>query len=116
MLGYDLSCDKYLLHFLVHLLEQEQTIVDFHKRLLTTKVGTTEQTPLSMANDAAKGVVEFITGMDEDECTFLTDAGTNWLYKNAQNYFFFNHCVNLLSLNKRPCVLQTAQVLSLIHI
>lgn len=110
VLGYDLSCDKYLMHFLVHLLEQEQSIVDFHKRLLTTKVGSTEQTPLSMANDAAKGVVEYITGADEDECNFLTDAGTNWLYKNAQNYFFFNHCVNLLSLNKRPCVLQTAQV------
>ena len=110
VLGYDLSCDKYLLHFLVHLLQQELSASEFHQRLLTTKVGSTEQTPLSMANDAAKGVVEFITGQDEDDCKFITDAGTNWLYKNAQNYFFFNHCLNLLALNKRPTVLQTAQV------
>ena len=110
VLGYDLSCDKYLMHFLIHLLEQEINVTDFHKRLMTTKVGSTEQTPLNMANDAAKGAIEFLTGKDEDECKWLTDFGTNWMYKNAQNYFYFNNCISLLALNKRPTVLQTAQV------
>jgi hypothetical protein len=32
------------------------------------------------------------------------------MYKNAQNYFYFNNCISLLALNKRPTVLQTAQV------
>ena len=111
VLGYDLSCDKYLLHFLIHLLQQDLNVAEFHKRLMTTKVGNSEQTPIVLANDAAKGVVEFITGKDEDECgKWLTDCATNWLYKNSQNFFFFNNCINLLALNKKPCVLQTSQV------
>ena len=110
VIGYDLSCDKYLLHFLVQLLQQELNVAEFHKRLMTTKVGKSEQTPLVMANDAAKGVLEYITGRDEDELKWLTDSGTNWLYKNSQNYFFFNNCINLLALNKKCAVLQTAQV------
>lgn len=111
VLGYEISCDKYLLHFLVLLLGQELNVVDFHKRLLTTKVGATQQTAKEMTNDAAKGIVEYIVGKDEDDCgTWLTESGTNWLYKNAQNYFYFNNCINLLALNKRPTVLQTAQV------
>ena len=111
VLGYEISCDKYLMHFLILLLGQDLNVVDFHKRLLTTKVGASEQTAKEMTNDAARGIVEYIVGRDEDDCgTWLTESGTNWLYKNAQNYFFFNNCINLLALNKRPCFLQTAQV------
>lgn len=111
VLGYDLSADSYTLHFLISLLQQNLTIGELHRRLLTTKLGASNMTILNLANDAAKGMVEFITGRDEDDCgKWITDVGTNWLYKNASNYFYFNSCINLLSLKKRPAVLQTAQV------
>lgn len=111
VLGYEISCDKYLTHFLVHLLGQEHNVVDFHKKLLTTKVGTTQQTAKEMTNDAARGIVEYIVGRDENACgKWITESGSNWLYKNSQNYFFFNNCINLLALNRKPTFLQTAQV------
>lgn len=112
LLGYDISCDKYLIHYLVDMLQiHDLTIQQMHSKFLTTKIGNTQQSIRDMVNDSAKAIVEYVTGVDENECgKWITDYHFNWIFRNDSTYFFFNHSVNLLALNPRPTVLMTAMV------
>tara|TARA_B100001093_G_scaffold518703_1_gene604538 strand:- start:328 stop:1683 length:1356 start_codon:yes stop_codon:yes gene_type:complete len=112
ILGYDISCDKFIIPFWkVMLCSEEIHISDFYNKLATVKIeGNTTK---NLINDSAKGVVEYITDKAEADLKFITDLTTNWFFRNDREYFFFNHGVNLLGLNRRPMALQTSMLAGL---
>ncbi len=109
ILGYDISCDKFIINFWKFLISNDNiNISTFYNQLGTVKIENS--TVKNLINESAKGVVEFITGKDENDLNWLSDISTNWLFRNDREYFFFNHGVNLLGLNRRPMALQTSML------
>lgn len=110
MLGYDISCDKFIFQFWKFLVcsEEQLYVCDLYNKLTTMKIqGNTTK---NLINDSAKGVVEYITDVDEAELNWVTDITTNWFFRNDKEYFFFNHSVNLLGLSRRPMAMQTSML------
>jgi hypothetical protein len=113
-LGYDLSCDKFVLnfwHYAVIENASNMTISQFYNTILQTKIeGETVQT---LVNEMCKGLVEYITGKNEGELHFLNDITTNNILQKDKDYFVFNHCVNLLGLAGRPMLVETTKLAGL---
>ena len=111
ILGYDISCDKFIVPFWKVMLSEEVTVSELYNKLTTIQIeGNNTKT---LINDSAKAVVEYITDQSELDLQFITDITTNWFFRNNREYFFFNHGVNLLGLNKRPMALQTSMLAGL---
>ena len=112
MLGYDISCDLFIITFWKYLMCSEGiNVSDLHNKFTTMRVqGNTTK---NLLNDSAKGVVEFVTDTSEAELNWITDITTNWMFRNDREYFFFNHGVNLLGLNRRPMAMQTSMLAGL---
>ena len=108
VLGYNLSCDKLLLHPWKYLLDQNLQVHEFFKRLKTMKIEG--QTIKNILNESSKGIVEFLTGKPESMVKYITEMTTNWFFENDQTYFFFNSCCNLLSLSSRPIAFETSPI------
>ena len=112
LLGYDLSCDKFLINYWKYqIADNDQKISDFYNSLVTTKIeGSNVKT---LVNEHCKGIIEYITDIPENELNFVTDMTTNWVFRNDHEYFVFNHCVNLLSLQKQKIVMGTSMLAGL---
>lgn len=106
VLGYNLSCDKLIIHPWKYLLEQNLKVHDFFQKLNVMKIEG--QTIKSVMNESSKVIVEFLTGKREHMLNYITEMASNWFYRNDQNYFFFNNCCNILSLSQRPVAFETS--------
>jgi hypothetical protein len=106
--GFDLSLDKFLLHFLYSLIENNPNInvVEFYRLLTTSRIEG--QNLIQMVSEMVQGVMEYVLDVEEHNFKWITDQTYNYFYKTNHSYFFFNHGVNMLSMNKRPIAFQSS--------
>ena len=106
--GFDLSLDKFLLHFLYSMIKNNPNIniVDFYKLLMTSRIE--DQNLIQLVSEMVQGVMEYVLDKEEHEFKWITDQTYNYFYKTNHSYFFFNHGVNMLSMNKRPIAFQSS--------
>lgn len=114
LLGYDLSCDKFVLNYWHYTIVENNNnakISDVYNSLIQTKIqGDTVQ---KLVNELCKGLVEYITGHSENELNFINDFSTNTLIKKDKEFFVFNHGVNLMGMQHRPVMLETTKLAGL---
>ena len=106
--GFDLSLDKFVLHFLYALINNNPNInvADFFKLLTTSKIEG--QSLIQMVSEMAQGVCEYVLNVEDHDLEWITDQTYNYFYKTNHSYFFFNHAVNMLAMNKRPVAFQSS--------
>ena len=106
--GFDLSLDKFLIHFLYTLIENNANInvVDFYKLLTTSRIEG--QNMIQKVSEMVQGVMEYVLDVEEHDFDWVTDETYNYFYKTNHSYFFFNHAVNMLKMNKRPVAFQSS--------
>lgn len=106
--GFDLSLDKFLLHFLYSMIKNNPNIniVDFYKLLTTSRIE--DQNLIQLVSEMVQGVMEYVLDVEEHDFEWVTDQTYNYFYKTNHSYFFFNHGVNMLSMNKRPVAFQSS--------
>lgn len=106
--GFDLSLDKFFIHFIYNLLDTNANmhISDFFKQLTTTRIE--DQNLVQMVSDMVQGVMEYVLDQEEHDFEWVTEQTYNYFYKTNHCYFFFNHAVNMLSMNKRPVAFQSS--------
>lgn len=106
--GFDLSLDKFLLRFLYTLIESSpnMNVMDFFKRLTTTRIEG--QNLIQMVSEMVQGVMEYVLDQEEHDFRWITDQTYNYFYKTNHSFFFFNHAVNMLAMNKRPIAFQSS--------
>ena len=112
LVGYDLSCDKFLINFWKFCIEQQDlTISTLYSNFVTSKIeGSTVQ---NLINSQCQGILEYVLNQNESEMNYVSDISTNMILRNDQEYFVYNHCVNLLGLNNRPFTMQTSMLAGL---
>ena len=106
--GFDLSLDKFLIHFLYTLIENNANlnVVDFFKLLTTSRIEG--QNLIQKVSEMVQGVMEYVLDVEEHDFDWVTDETYNYFYKTNHSYFFFNHAVNMLKMNKRPVAFQSS--------
>ena len=55
-----------------------------------------------------QGVMEYVLDVEEHDFKWVTEQTYNYFYKTNHSYFFFNHGVNMLAMNKRPVAFQSS--------
>lgn len=106
--GFDLSLDKFLIHFLYTLIENNANVnvVDFYKLLTTSRIEG--QNLIQKVSEMVQGVMEYVLDIEEHDFDWVTDETYNYFYRTNHSYFFFNHAVNMLKMNKRPVAFQSS--------
>ena len=112
LLGYDLSCDKFLINFWMFcLVKTNYNIANFYNDILTTKIqGSTLK---NLIDEQCSNIMEYITGKDDSTLNYVSEITTNYILRNDKEYFVYNHGINLLGLNRKPTTMQVSTLAGL---
>ena len=112
LIGYDISCDKFLINFWMFCLQKEErTISNLYSDFVTSKIeGASIK---NLIDEQCQGIIEFITQKNDSELNYISDITTNCILRNEHEYFVYNHCVNLLGTSNRPLTMQTSMLAGL---
>jgi len=112
LLGYDLSCDKFLINFWMFCLQKPNyKIAHFYNDILTTKIqGTSVK---NLIDEQCSNIMEYITGEDDSNLEYVSEITTNYVLRNDEEYFVYNHGINLLGLSRKPTTMQVSTLAGL---